>query len=245
MTFFPIIGVLAYAVQDPRNPGWFYYANREQDIAAIQVAGGTALLLPATIPLDLIPALLERLDGIYLAGGGDIDGSFFGYDKHPLIKNIDRRRDEIELEIARLARQRALPTLGICRGCQVMNVAAGGSLIIDIHSEILKALQHRPKQGQKVVSHPVTLMESSRLASIYRDTNLTVNSYHHQSVAQPGKGLAPAAYAPDGVVEAIEAGDHPFYIGVQWHPERQAGNPPQITKIFNAFIQAAKRSESS
>jgi putative glutamine amidotransferase len=239
----PLIGILAYAIQDPKNTGWFYYANRQQDIDAVQAAGGTPLLLPAMLSLTSIPALLDRLDGIYLAGGGDIDGSLIGCPDHPLIDGIDHQRDEIELEIARLARQRSLPILGICRGCQVVNVAAGGSLVIDIPSEVPGALKHRPSADKKVVSHPVTLLPGSRLDAIYQSANLTVNSYHHQSVALPGSGVTVSAHAPDGVIEAIEANDHPFYMGVQWHPERQAGNPPQIARLFKAFIQAASLSK--
>jgi putative glutamine amidotransferase len=235
----PLIGIPAYSLPDLKNPGWFYYANRQQDLQAVQAAGGCPILLPTLIKLDQIPALLHRLDGIYLAGGGDIDGDLLGLPHHPLIQSINRQRDEIELSMARLARQRAMPIIGICRGCQIMNVAAGGSLVIDIPSEITNALQHTPYENQKFITHTVNLVEGSQLASIHGAANLTVNSYHHQSAGKPGVGLIYSAHAPDGVVEALEASDHPFYIGVQWHPERSVGNPPEINKIFEAFIQAA------
>jgi putative glutamine amidotransferase len=174
-------------------------------------------------------------------GGGDVDGHFFGESGNPWIQSINLQRDEFELELARLARRSALPTLGICRGCQVLNVAAGGSLVVDILNANPAALKHDPDPDHPLVSHPVELVKTSRLEKIYGTALLTVNSYHHQAVKNTGKGITISAYAPDHTVEGIEASDHPFYIGVQWHPERSKGNQPGIEVIFNALVESAQQ----
>ena len=237
----PIIGIAANILLDRKKLNWHNYANNEQDIDSIFQAGGYPLIIPPIYTSEHIQILFEHLDGLYLAGGGDIDGAFWGEAGNPLIQNINKQRDEIELLLAQMARQHALPILGICRGCQILNVAAGGSLVVDISSETPVALQHDPHKHQDFVSHSVILTAGTKLAHIYDTHILTVNSFHHQAVKTPGAGLVISARSPDGIVEGIEADDHPFYLGVQWHPERESGNQADISKIFTAFINAAKQ----
>lgn len=235
-----IIGVAAYAIPDVRHAGWNYYGNREQDLQAIRQAGAIPLLIPPLAAEEDLAAVLDGLDGLYLAGGGDIDASFLGMPSNDLIRNIDLARDRMELSLARLAYRRNLPCLGVCRGCQVMAAALGGSLVIDIPSEVKRALVHNPPEGDDFISHAVQLVPNSRLVKIFEREALRVNSYHHQAVNRPGDHLRVAAHATDGVVEAIEAPDQTFYVGVQWHPERTAGNDADISRIFDAFVKAAK-----
>ncbi|MCE1253396.1 MAG: gamma-glutamyl-gamma-aminobutyrate hydrolase family protein [Anaerolineae bacterium] len=236
-----VIGVAAYAIADGRHAGWNYYGNREQDIKAIRRAGGTPVLIPPFLEGDDAVGILERLDGLYLAGGGDIDASFLGIPTTPLIQNIDLERDRMELALARLAYRLNLSVLGVCRGSQVMAAALGGRLVIDIPAEIKGAISHNPQEPAEFISHPVQLAADSRLASIYGRQSLMVNSYHHQAVRAPGENLTVTARAADGVVEAVEAPDRDFYVGLQWHPEREAGNDADISKIFDAFVGAARK----
>ncbi len=239
-----IIGVAAYAIPDVQHAGWNYYGNREQDLQAIRQAGGVPLLIPPAAEEDLAD-VLAGLDGLYLAGGGDIDASFLGITSNDLMRNIDPVRDRMEFSLARLAYRHNLPCLGVCRGCQVMAAALGGSLVLDIPSKIKGAITHNPPEGEDFISHALQLVPGSRLAVIYERETLRVNSYHHQAVGRPGERLRAAAHAPDGVIEAIEAPDQTFYMGVQWHPERTVGNDADTARIFDAFIKAAQARQAA
>jgi putative glutamine amidotransferase len=241
MTLKPIIGIASGIISDKHNPGWHYYATREQDVAAVMNAGGYPLLLPPVFTSADAGAILDRLDGLYLAGGGDVDGSHYGEAGNLFIKGIQQARDESELALARLARQQAVPTLGICRGCQLLNVASGGSLVADIPSANPAALRHHTNTPSDDASHPVHLVAGTRLAAIYGTLTLSVNSHHHQSVKLPGEGLTITAHAPDGTVEAVEDASLPFYLGVQWHPERSKGNQAGIELIFTELVKAAQQ----
>jgi putative glutamine amidotransferase len=237
----PIIGIASGYIRDRDNAGWHYYATREQDVAAVVYAGGTPLLIPPVFSPADAGAILESLDGLYLAGGGDVSGAHFGQEGNPFIQGINPKRDECELTLARLARRLGKATLGICRGCQVLNVAAGGSLVVDIQSANPSALRHHTDTTYTDASHPVTLIEGTHLASIYASRLLTVNSHHHQAVNQPGDGLTVSAHAPDGTIEGIEDKTLPFYLGVQWHPERARGNQEGIEIIFSELVKAAQQ----
>ena len=236
----PIIGIASGYIRDRENAGWHYYATREQDVAAVLAAGGYPILIPPVLKAGDVTSILDHLDGLYLAGGGDVDGSHYGENGNDSIQSVNPDRDESELALARQARRLGKPTLGICRGCQVLNVAAGGSLVVDIPSANPSALRHHTDKTYVDASHPVTLVPGTRLASIYGALALTVNSHHHQAVHQPGDGLVVTAHAPDGIIEGIEDSALPFFLGVQWHPERARGNQEGIEIIFSEFVSAAR-----
>ena len=241
MTLKPIIGIASGIISDKHNPGWHYFASREQDVAAVFAAGAYPLLIPPVFTAVDVGAILDHLDGLYLAGGGDVDGAHYGEPGNSGIQGVKQARDESELALARLARRLSLPTLGICRGCQVLNVACGGSLVPDISSANPVALRHHTNGPADDASHPVQLVPGSRLAAVYTSLELKVNSHHHQSVKLAGQGLIITARAPDGTIEAVEDSSLPFYIGVQWHPERPRGNQPGIERIFEELVKAAQQ----
>jgi len=148
---------------------------------------------------------------------------------------MDPRRQENELSLARTARERGIPTLGICLGVQVMNVAAGGTLIQHIESDI----DHASKPSDRH-RHEVAIDGGTRLARIVGERELEVNSSHHQAIKEIGDGLRVTAHAPDGIVEGLEDPRHPFYVGVQWHPEDMSGEE-SASAIFGAFVEAARK----
>ncbi len=201
---------------------------------AVADAGGRPVLLPL---VDGEAPMLDGLDGVLLAGGCDVDPLHYGEPPHPRLGEIDPPRDRHELELARACLDRRRPVLGLCRGHQVLAVASGGALWQDLPSQVAPATSH----AQTLVdAHPVTLSPGSRLATILACQRLHVNSRHHQAAKTLGSGWAATGHSDDGVVEGIELADHPFAIGVQWHPE-DLTTRAEHRRLFSALIAAATR----
>jgi putative glutamine amidotransferase len=202
---------------------------------AIARAGGTPLLLPPTGPID---AVLERLDGLLLAGGGDIDPALHTERTHETIYMVSQERDSFELTLARRVLDRQdIPLLGVCRGMQMLNIALEGDLELHLPDVRGETLLHRAPP-RLPIDHSVELRSGCRLEEILGAHTLSVCSWHHQEVRSLGRGLDAVAWAPDGVIEAVEYPAHPFVIGVQWHPELQP-HDPHAHRLFAAFVEAA------
>jgi putative glutamine amidotransferase len=211
-------------------------------VASIEQSGAKARVIdPSQSPRDLI----GQLDGVLLTGGGDIDPALYGEDRHPSVEDAEPGRDEFEIDLARRALDRDVPMLAICRGAQVLNVAAGGTLVQDIPSSVPSTLDHSVGSPRDAIAHDVRIAAGSHLARVLdpRTTvqaSCRVNSRHHQSVDRIGRDLVATATAPDGVIEAIESPAAAFCIGVQWHPENfwRSG---EFTPLFDAFVAAARK----
>lgn len=185
---------------------------------------------------------MARLDGLLLAGGVDVAPAEYGEFPHPNLGRVDALRDTTELTLARWALAADLPILGICRGIQMLNVAAGGSLYQDVPAQLPNAGRHAYKPSEspwEVPTHHVRVAETSRLAHELGAHSMMVNSFHHQAVKQPATGLIPVAWADDGVVEGLEGPHQRFVIGVQWHPEGMFLTDPIARRLFAAFVAAA------
>jgi len=197
--------------------------------------------IPVVIPPQPENAeeIVDNLDGILLAGGDDCDPRAYGEDAHPTVEPMDARRQNNDLTLARVARERGIPTLGICLGVQVMNVAAGGTLIQDIDSELRTDIEHASAPSDRH-RHEVLIEDDTHLAKIVGNQELNVNSSHHQAIRHVGQGLRVTALAPDGIIEGLEDPSHPFYLGVQWHPEDMA-EEESAESLFGAFVDAARR----
>ena len=210
-------------------------------VASVEQAGGT----PRVLEVSESPRrLVSELDGLLLTGGGDIDPVLYGEERHPTVSDAEPGRDEFEIDLARRAAAADLPVLAICRGCQVLNVAAGGTLVQDIPSAIDSELPHRLERPPDAVAHDVTVAPGSHLrealgAAVSEASTVRVNSRHHQSVGRVGTGLVASATAPDGVIEAIEAPGTGFCLGVQWHPEN-FWRTGEFRPLFDAFVRAAR-----
>ena len=196
---------------------------------AVELAGGVPVVLP---PLENgLETLLERLDGICLSGGPDLDPVAYGARAHELLGPTEPALDRFELMLARAADAAGLPLLGICRGAQALNVARGGTL----HQHVE---DHRQTELATQPVHAVRIAPRSRVARVLGTRATQVNSFHHQAVAELGHGLAASAWAPDGTIEAIEDRRHPFLLGVQWHAETLVEAPGQLA-LFRALVDAA------
>jgi putative glutamine amidotransferase len=196
-------------------------------------------------PDDALPHALEGCAGVMLTGGVDVDPREYGEpDVHPTVE-IDPVRDRYELALAKEALARDLPILAICRGAQVLNTAAGGTLVQDIPSALPGTLDHQQTQHRDAVVHEVKVTRGSCLWTLLEprlqpDGSVAVNSRHHQSVKTPGTGFVVSAVSPDGIVEAIEKPDATFCVGVQWHPENFRSRR-EFRTLFEGFVAAAKR----
>jgi putative glutamine amidotransferase len=208
-------------------------------VNAVIQAGGVPVLIPSLIAEDGWDAVYSRLDGILFSGGGDIALEHSPGEPHPRIDGVDLLRDSVELKLARAAASDGKPFLGICRGCQVLNVALGGTLYTHIPDQLPNALDHSyPGNMRTILVHEIKLEEGTHTAEIHGEPILKVNSLHHQGLKNIASSLRVAGIAPDGLVEAIELPDHPFGLAVQWHPEWLT-DQASTRNLFRKFIEAA------
>jgi len=233
----PLIGL---SLDSEEAGGWSkmpWYALRQNYCGAVTAAGGLPVALPHEP--EVADAYLDTLHGLVITGGAfDVDPALFGAEtRHDTVKTKDRRT-QFELAILKGALERDLPILGICGGQQLLNVALGGTLIQHIPEEVADALAHEQPNPRTEAGHAVELVEGTRLFEICGARELQVNSAHHQAAKDVGPGVVVNAWAPDGVIEGIEAPQRRFCIGVEWHPEFHisAGD----ARIFEAFIAAAR-----
>jgi len=190
-------------------------------LRAIQDAGGLPVLLPPQLDAQALGALWERLDGLILTGGGDIDPSHFAEPRHATTDEVSPARDALEVALVRKALDDDVPLFAICRGLQVVNVALGGSLYQDIKDQTGSPIEHSQRDRRDQPTHAVKVLgEGTRLGRILGRLELEVNSMHHQAIKTLGRGLREVAWAPDGIIEAAELeAPERFLLGVQWHPE--------------------------
>lgn len=243
----PLIGIPTQTLQAidgiPEGLPHSWVMNSRYSVAAAE-AGGAPVMIPL---FDEDPAALravfDRLDGLLLAGGVDMDPGSFDEAPHPRLGRTDHARDVVELELVKWAIAERKPILGLCRGHQVLNVALGGTLYQDIEAQVPSALKHDyfPTAGypRDYLAHEVTLQPGSRLHQAFQAAIIPVNSMHHQAVKALAPSLQASGHAPDGVVEAIESGTEHFLVGVQWHPEMFGHKDNRTRRLFEAFIDAS------
>jgi len=235
----PFIGITTQRAATGGSP---VVGSPESYIQAVRNAGGMPLLIPLNLTTAELDEVFPRLDGILLPGGGDIDPVFFQGPAHNAVYGIDPDRDRVELHLIRQAAESGKPFLGICRGIQVINVALGGTLYTHIQDQHPNALRHDwyPDIPRDYLAHPIQVQKNSSLSRILGGTSVETNSLHHQGIHQPAPRLTPVAWAPDGIIEAVELTGHPFGLGVQWHPENLQAYP-EMRALFQSLIASASR----
>lgn len=211
-------------------------------VDAIRRAGGQAVFFPPGA--SDYAHLLQAVGGAMLIGGGDVDPARYGGGAHPAVDGIDPERDESELAIVRILADRGIPTLAICRGVQVVNVALGGTLHEHVPDVFGPAVPHRA-EPPGVVVHEVEVERDSLLARVLGTLRCPVPSHHHEALKDLAPGLRVTARSRDGVVEAVEKPGHPWFIGVQWHPEVSAADDPVQQRLFDALVASAASSRGS
>jgi gamma-glutamyl-gamma-aminobutyrate hydrolase PuuD len=208
--------------------------------AAVEAAGGTPLVLPLTQDVDVLEGMFGVLDGLLLPGGLDVDPVHYGEEPSRHLDGVDPLRDLTELHLAKRALADDLPTFGICRGAQLLNVAAGGSLHQDVHEGSSgPTLKHFQDYSEEWPSHSVDVEQGTILSEIVGARSVRVNSYHHQAVKAVAPGFRVSARAKDGVVEGVESTVHRYVVGVQWHPELQHARGDFNLALFRRHVLEA------
>ncbi len=242
----PVIGIPTQTLQSLGGvsseipPSW---VMSQRYILTLTAAGAIPWMIPL-VDEDTLRGVYEELDGVFLPGGADIDPATYGAEPHPLCDRTDRDRDRVEVSLARWALDEDKPVLGVCRGMQLINVAAGGSLYRDLADELPGSIKHDyfPFSGQHFardyLAHDVSVVAGSRLAGLVGAGPLRVNSMHHQGIKELGAGLHATASAPDGLIEALEGDDDGYLFAVQWHPEALTDSDVRTRQLFDEFIEA-------
>lgn len=234
----PIIGVTGFIQNDDKNNISIFTVNSSY-LDSITNSGGIPVLLPITSDEETINTYINKIDGLLVTGGSDVNP--LEYNEEPLSKTgyFDFQRDKFEIELIHKVHNAQKPILGICRGIQIMNVAFKGTLYQDLSYIDGSFVKHRQEADRNVPSHSIELKKGSKLFEVYGQT-AAVNSFHHQAVKTLGNGFVVTAKAKDGVVEGIELEGKVFTVAVQWHPEGMFENDIKSQNLFNEFIKSCK-----
>jgi putative glutamine amidotransferase len=215
-----------------------YYASPSPYVDAVRKAGGVPIILPPIHP-DEAQDILQTVNAIIIAGGADVSPEFYGGNsEHPHLTKLDKERDASEIAIVQqMIEMGDKPLFCVCRGMQVLNVALGGTMYEHI-PDILDDDMHRKDSFWTL--HEVEVDSHSRLAQIMQSDTVKTYSGHHQAVKTLGEGLSVVAKAADGITEALTYENHPWVLGVQWHPEKSAAEDMSQQRLFDAVVEAAK-----
>lgn len=229
----PFIGITSYT----EGNGISYMVSSD-NVDAITRAGGIPIILPYILAKPVLDQIAQIIDGLYLTGGSDIDPILFGEEPHQNLGMITPDRDIFEIDLINKMLDLKKPILGVCRGCQILNIAVGGDMYQDIYAQIDdKLLQHSQHAPKNHGSHEVNVLNGSLLYRLTGKTKLRVNSRHHQANRTVVDTFQTSGRANDGIIEAIESKEHSFVLGLQWHPENMINDQPS-RKIFEGFIKA-------
>ncbi|MGL5099612.1 MAG: gamma-glutamyl-gamma-aminobutyrate hydrolase family protein [Fusobacteriaceae bacterium] len=237
----PLIGITT--TSEIRDNGKVFISLNNTYKEAVILGGGIPFLIPVNNP-EYAKEIVQHLDGILFSGGEDVHPIFYG--EAPLIKigTVNPDRDRWELELFKEARKKMIPLLGICRGCQIINIALGGTLYQDIDSQIPGVNGHHPVgiKGDEIYHH-INIDPTSELYKIFTTQKLGINSFHHQSVKKLGEGLVSSAFSEDGIIEAYQYSEieNNYIMGIQWHPEAMVNKHQEFKKIFENFIVKCKK----
>ncbi|RIK56459.1 MAG: hypothetical protein DCC57_03315 [Chloroflexi bacterium] len=237
----PLIGVPTGREKSQRFFGLPLYIMNQTYVRALENLGALPVMIPLQMSEATLRGIFERLDGLLLPGGEDVDPSHYGAERHPQLGPTDKERDRTELLLTGWALAAGMPLLGVCRGVQVMNVVCGGTLYQDLHSQRPDLQKHDyfpPTYERFRIVHRIDIEPDSALARALGAVH-EVNSMHHQGIAELGAGLRAVARAEDSLVEAVEVPHLPFTLGVQWHPEELARTDDHSTSLFYEFVRAA------
>ena len=227
-----VIGITSYA-RAGEVPSFSIPAGY---VDAVRAAGGVPLVLPPGEPHP--ERLLDLVDAVILAGGGDISPAAYGGEAHETVYHVSEERDRFEFDLTRALLASDVPGLFICRGLQMLNVVCGGTLHAHLPDRYGDQVSHR-RPPRETTRHPVHVDPGSHLGRILGASEIDASSWHHQAIDRVGEKLRPVAWADDGVIEAVEYEDRPWCIGVQWHPEMQIGEA-HSERLFGDFLSAAR-----
>ena len=242
----PVVGIPTQTLQSLGGvssaipPSW---VMSQRYIVTLANAGALPLMIPL-VDDDTLRGIYDSLDAVFLPGGADIDARTYGEDPHHNSDTTDRERDRVEVALARWAIEDDKPVLGVCRGLQLINVAAGGTLYQDLAEEFPGSIKHdyfpfaHEHFARDYLAHEVSVAEGTRLAQFVGAGALKVNSMHHQGIRALGRGLVATAAAPDGLIEGLEGENSSYLVAVQWHPEALTDSCHHSRELFSDFVDA-------
>ena len=239
MNLYPMIGIAGSINKDEDS-----HSVPRSYMRALRNSGAIPVMLSYDMEGEALESCLDRMDGILLAGGNDVDPALYGEAPVQALGEVNPPRDAFEMRLVHAAVARKMPIFGICRGIQSLNVALGGKLWQDLPSQFRTADGQPPILHSQTArgyhqTHSVTAVEGTMLHTIEKDLCFRVNSFHHEAVWVPAPGMRVCAYAQDGVIEAIEHTELPFCMGVQWHPELFFDRDVHSSVLFDSFVAAA------
>jgi putative glutamine amidotransferase len=221
------------------SPGDYMDYTYDAYTRAVHHCGGASVLIPVSQKPDTLRTILDRLNGLLLSGGPDINPRFYGEEPLAGLGEIDEALDRMELEATKMALQKDLPIFAVCRGIQVLNVALGGTLYQDIANQVRESINHTQKADKSINTHSIKIERKTLLYNLFRTGEIWVNGKHHQAIKDLAPGLIISARASDGIIEAVEYTENKFILGVQWHPEGTWEVDPHSKRLFRAFVRAA------
>lgn len=225
-------------------PGYKRSYVNDDYVKSVISAGGIPLILPLNTDEEIIKAQLSMIDGLILSGGYDVNPLLFGEEPHRLLGMTMNERDTFDALLIKHALDMQLPILGVCRGCQILTAACGGTLYQDCSLSEGSYIKHSQGHTPAAPSHTVTIAKDSELYSIFGEQTI-VNSFHHMSIKDVAPGFKITAVAKDGIIEAIEKIDGSFALATQWHPEMMAASNDDMLKLFKLLISKCKNKENS
>jgi putative glutamine amidotransferase len=242
----PVIGIATQtleAIPGELPPCWIM---GQKYVQALRLAGAIPWLIPL-IPEDpaTLREIFDRLDGIFLTGGVDVDPRHYGEERADFCGRTDPPRDAVEIQLIRWSLADHKPILAVCRGIQVVNVALGGSLFQDVAAQLPGSIKHdyfptKEKPARDYLAHTIRTVRGSRLREFLGSEEVAVNSMHHQAIKKLAPGLTVTAVAPDGVIEGVEGTNGQYLVGVQWHPEELTDQDAGMRQLFSSFIKEAQ-----
>lgn len=240
----PVIGITTQTLEEIPDELPRCWIMSQRYVKTLTASGAIPWIVPLLDDTDTLRAIYDRVDGVFFPGGVDIDPDSYNEARTDACGRVDPDRDRTEIMLAKWAMNDHKPILAVCRGAQLLSVAAGGTLYQDIGAEYPDAIKHDywPKKGMHTrqdLVHPVDVIENTRLSKVIGTGSVLVNSMHHQGIKKLAPNLVANAYAPDGLIEGVESTDENFVVGVQWHPEDLADLDPNMRRLFDAFITAA------
>jgi len=240
----PVIGITTQTLEEIPDELPRCWIMSQRYVKTLIASGAIPWIVPLLDDEETLRAIYDRVDGVFFPGGVDIDPDSYKEERTEACGRVDPDRDKTELMLAKWAIEDRKPILAVCRGAQLLSVAAGGTLYQDIGAEYPDAIKHDyfPKKGihtRQDLVHPVDVVPNTRLSRLLGTGSVLVNSMHHQGIKKLAPTLAPNAFAPDGLIEGVESTDENFVVGVQWHPEDLADLDPTMRRLFDAFIEAS------
>lgn len=235
----PIVGISGSIIIDSAGnfPGYRRSYVNEDYVKSVIKNGGIPYIIPMNNNVEVVKEQINNVDGLILSGGHDVTPRYYNQEPYKNLGGILPERDEFDFKLVEFAKEKNIPILGVCRGCQILNVYYGGSLYQDLSLKNGANIKHNQVNFPSMTTHSVDLVDGTRLKELFKEESIMVNSFHHQIIDEVAPGFVASAYSKDGVVEAIEKPEYKYMLAVQWHPEMLHSVEEKMNLLFRELIK--------